>query len=98
MSETDKIRIDLEREKWRDELRFREREIAIKEKEQQGHEGELRLKTREQERSRWTNPLVIAVLAASVAASGNAIVAWLNAYEQQRADSTKAEQARDLDE
>jgi hypothetical protein len=89
---------ELEREKWRDELKLREREIAIKEREQLSKEEELRLTTNEQRRSRWTNPLVLAVFAAAVAAAGNAGVAWLTAHEQRAADIDKGEQARALDE
>jgi hypothetical protein len=71
-------RLAFEREKWRDEFSLRGRELETK-----------RL---DQGRGRWTNPLVIAVFAAAVAALGNAGVAWLTAYEQRQADATKAEQ------
>ena len=95
--EIDQLRIELEREKWRDEVRLREREVEIKEREQRNREEELSLKSREQQRSRWTNPLVLAVLAAAVAAAGNAFVVWLTAYEQRNADLAKADLAREAD-
>jgi type II secretory pathway pseudopilin PulG len=94
----DHLRLDFDREKWRDEVRQRDRELAIREKEQQSHEHELDLKAREQNRTRWTNPLVLAVFAAAIAAAGNGFVAWLNNREQQEAELSRAQQARELDQ
>lgn len=94
--EIEQLRIEFEREKWRGELSLREKEVAIKKREQIGRQAELRLKIQEQRRSRWTNPLVLGVFAAAVAASGNAIVVLLNGYETHRADLTKAESDRIL--
>src|ERR1700680_2103465 len=96
-TEIEELRIELEREKWRGEFSLREKEIAIKERDQIDRQEELRLKFQEQRRSRWTNPLVLAVFAAAIAASGSAVVAWLNGYQTHRADLTKAEADRILE-
>jgi hypothetical protein len=92
---------DLEREKWRAELRLRERELSLREE-------ELCFKNREVQRSRWANPLVLAVLAAALAAAGNAAVAYINGAAQRELEvartktqetieETKAEAARILE-
>ena len=64
-----------ERELWREELRLKERELALKESEHQ--------------RSRWTNPLVLAVVAAALAALGNAVVALINGSQQRALEASQ---------
>lgn len=86
-----------EREKWEVERAFREREIAIKEREQQSQEADLALKKAEHEVAHWKSPLVVAIFAASIAAIGNAILAYENAKSQTRLEAQKAEQARILE-
>jgi hypothetical protein len=81
---------EFEREKWAAELRIREREIAVKEREQDTKDRELQSKIREEKRARWTNPLVLAVLAASLAAAGNAAVALINGILQRSVEETRA--------
>jgi hypothetical protein len=76
---------------------FREREIAIKEREQVSREEELRLKAKEQQQPRWFNPLFLALLAAAIAAAGNAIVAWHNSAAEQQLDQDKSEAQRILE-
>ena len=76
--------IEFEREKWRGEYELREREIKVKE--------------REASRSRWSSPLVLAVLAAAIAALGNAAAIWLTGRSQHDLETTKAEQTRVLEE
>src|SRR5215472_2539677 len=76
--------LEFEREKWRAEYALREREIKVKE--------------REASRSRWSSPLVLAILAAAIAALGNAAVTWLTGRSQHDLGTTKAEQARVLEE
>jgi hypothetical protein len=76
----DDISLEFEREKWDAELRLREREIALKE--------------REANRSPWWNPLIIAIYAATIAALGNAAVAWVSGIEQRGIENQKAEAAR----
>ena len=87
----------LEREKWEAERAFREREIAIKEREQEKQEADLALAQKERAASRWKNPLVVAILAAAVAAMGNALVAYLNGASQTKLERQKSEQARILE-
>jgi hypothetical protein len=84
-------------QQWRDDIRLREREIAIKEREQESREAELHLRGQEQARSRWSSPLVLALLAAAIAAGGNAAVAWLNGRSQQQVDQNKSEADRILE-
>jgi V8-like Glu-specific endopeptidase len=112
----------LEQEKWLAEKAFREREIALKERQQahdlesgqqerDSHERELALKDRAQKvseddlairkeelaRSRWRSPLVLAILAAAIAALGNAIVAYVTGQQSQTLEDTKEESARILE-
>jgi hypothetical protein len=79
-----------DREKWDVERGFRERELAIK-------EGELELRRKEQVGSGWRNPLVVAILAAAVAAAGNAVVVVVNGHFERGLESQKSEQARILE-
>ncbi len=76
--------LDFEREKWRGEYELRKREIEIKEQ--------------EASRSRWSSPLVLAVLAAAIAALGNAAATLLTGREQIELETTKAVQARNTEE
>jgi len=64
-----------ERQKWDDEVRLRNRELEIRDREAQAA-------MRAQERSRWTNPLVLALLAATLAGVGNLAVAWKTGADQ----------------
>ena len=57
----------------------------------------IELKERDTSRSRWSSPLVLAVLAAAVAAAGNALVTWLNGQQARDLEETKAEAARILE-
>jgi hypothetical protein len=72
-----------EREKWVADVRLREREIAVKEE-------EAKAKSEELKRSRWRDPIVLAVLAAAFAAGGNAVVAVINGNLQRSADERRA--------
>jgi len=95
----------LDQEKWIAEKAFRDRELILKEREQNRLEDELRLRREEARRSRWSSPLVIAILTAAAAALGNAAIAWQTAQEHQKEqeannraqvslESFKAESAR----
>jgi len=79
-----------EHKKWDDERAFREREVLVK-------EAELSLKRQEQAASQWRSPLVVAVLAAALAAAGNAAVSFLNGKFQRELEAQKSEQARILE-
>lgn len=61
------------------ELDLREREVAAKER-------EVALKAEELRKSRWGNPLVIALLAATVGLLGNMGVAYLNNRNSERVE------------
>jgi hypothetical protein len=79
-----------DREKWETDIRLREREIAVKEREQDIKDREVQAKIDEQKRSRWTNPLVLAVLVAALAAAGNAGVALINGILQRSLEESRA--------
>src|SRR5258705_9197315 len=67
-ADPDQLRLEFDREKWRDELSLRIRELSLREREQASKEAELQAKRREQPASPWSNPLVLAILAAAIAA------------------------------
>jgi hypothetical protein len=79
-----------EREKWEADIRLRERELALKEREQENRQHEATVQALEFKRSRWSNPLVLAVLAAALAATGNAVVALINGAAQRASDERHA--------
>lgn len=86
-----------EREKWETEKSFREREIVVQEREQKSREAELELKHKEQAVSGWRNPLVITILAAALAAFGNAGVTLLNGRQQRGLEKENGERQRQLE-
>jgi hypothetical protein len=77
------------------------RRIALDEwKAQQEHQIRLReieLKESESHRTRWANPLVLSVIAASIAAGGNAYISWLNGANQLAIESTRNASTRELE-
>ena len=79
----DVARLEFEREKWAADLRLREREFDLR-------QAELELKRKEQQGSRWRSPLTVAVLAAALAATGNAVVALVNGNNQRDLEDRKA--------
>ena len=79
-----------EREKWERNVQLREREIAIKER-------EVARREREGAKGRWANPLVLAIFAATLAAVGNATVAWINGRAERTLEDAKAEAERILE-
>jgi len=87
----------LDRMRWEAECAFREREIAVSEREQESKDAQLALARAEHAASRWKNPLVVAILAAAVAALGNAFVVYTNANSQTNLETLKSEQARILE-
>jgi V8-like Glu-specific endopeptidase len=86
-----------EHEKWQAEKAFRERELSIKEREQVNGEAELELKRKEQASSGWRSPLVVAIIAATMAAVGNAVVSIVNGNLQRQLENQKSEQTRILE-
>lgn len=59
--------------------------------------AELEIKRAEAQASKWRNPLVVAILAASVAGLGNAAVSMLNASSAQSLEESRAESGRILE-
>jgi len=90
MTETLSSDSAFDREKWEADVRLREREIAVKEHEQDTNKLDVQAKLEELRRSRWTNPLVLAVLAATFAAAGNAAVALINGVLQRSLEESRA--------
>jgi hypothetical protein len=75
---------DFEREKWQTDLRLRERELDLKE--------------RELRRSQWTSPLALALFAAAFAALGNAVVAGINGYYNRLLETTRSAAQQELED
>jgi hypothetical protein len=73
-----------EQQKWRDEYQLKTRELDLKQKEQQ--------------RSNWSNPLVVAILAAAVAGLSNAFVAMINGRLQRQIEQSKAAESLRIEE
>jgi len=86
-----------EREKWEREVAFKEKDFTLKERDYLLKEAELELKKQEHAAAGWKSPLVVAILAASIAALGNAWVTMTNGRLQLRLEDQKAEQARILE-
>ena len=90
-------RLELERDKWATEFLLRTQELEIKFAEQRGKKAELDLKRRDQSRAGWWNPLVVAIFAAAIAATGNAVVSIVNGVQQRSIEDQKSEQTRILE-
>ncbi len=73
-----------EQQKWRAEYELKRREVDLKEKEQQ--------------RSTWSSPLVVAILAAAVAGLGSAGVAVINGRLQREIEQNKAAESLRIEE
>lgn len=82
--------VSFEREKWRAEHRLREKELDLKAR-------ELEIRVDESNRARWTNPLVLAIAGAALAALGNVVATYYTGVEQRTTESLKhrAEQERE---
>jgi hypothetical protein len=94
-----------ETEKLKKEWAFRDCEIAIKQTElkikEQARADRFRetdIKVREYNRSRWTNPLVVAIFPASLAAAGNAVITYLKVNVQRASDEGKASRDATLED
>jgi hypothetical protein len=82
-----------EREKFEFDKKIRLREIELKEAEATRLAEELKIKQRESERSRWTNPFIVAIIGATAVGICSAAVSVLNAkYQRDLADSTNQNQ------
>ena len=89
--------LEFEREKWRAEIDLRNREVALKDREQSHRGDEIALKRQEAQLSRWTNPLVLAIIGASVAGLANMGLTWLNSRYQIEQDQSRATQTLALE-
>ena len=88
---------DLDREKLAADVRLRERELALKERQLELKRLEAEEGIRERRRSRWREPLFLAVVAAAIAGLGNACVALVNSSWERQLDRDRAEAARILE-
>lgn len=83
------------------ELNLKHDGIALDEKKaEQEHQvrlKELDLKHDENRRSRWSNPLVLGIIAAAIAAAGNGYVSWLNAENQLTVERTRYSGQKELE-
>jgi V8-like Glu-specific endopeptidase len=86
-----------EARRWEQERSLREHELSLKERAQTTSEQDLAFRRSETRRARWSNPLIVAILAAAVAGLGNAVVAFVNGREGQDLETTRAESARILE-
>jgi hypothetical protein len=83
-----------EQRRWQADLRLRERELDIKERAatqdaaQKAREFDAKLS--DQRWARWTNPLVLAIFAAALAALGNAWLAYVNGAAQRELELTRS--------
>lgn len=82
---------NFEREKWTEDCKFRDREINIKNR-------KLDLKVREERRSRWLNPLAIAIFSAAVVGAVNILQNYLTAGAQLNLETQKAKWARESED
>jgi len=89
--------LEIDRERWSVEISLREREVVVKEREQKTREDALDHQRDEYRKSSWRSPLVLALLAAAVAALGNAAVVLINGTLQRQLEDRKAEQLRILE-
>jgi hypothetical protein len=80
----------LEIEKWQADVRNQEREHALKERAQKLSEEELVLKREETKASRWSSPIVLAIIGATLAGIANAGVALLNNTYQLQLEERKS--------
>ena len=87
---TPELPSDIERLKLTLEVGFRERELQLRER-------EVEIRQKEVASSGWRSPLVVAIMAATLAGIGNASVALVNGYFQRNLESDKANQARNLE-
>jgi len=86
-----------EREKFEAEQAWRNGQQRLAEHDQDLRRMDLALRREESRGSRWTNPLVLAIIAAAIAALGNAIVALLNGIQQRRLEKERADASRALE-
>jgi hypothetical protein len=82
------------------ELELRRLELEEKKTEQEYlvRLKEIGLKEADARRSRWSNPLVLSIVAATIAAAGNAYISWLNGSNQLAVESTRNAALREIEQ
>ncbi len=96
-----KLRMDaarLEENKFEYEKQYRQQELELREKDYLLRSSELQSKEDEVRRQHWFSPLFLAILAAAIAASGNAIVSYLNNSSANKLETLKTESTFRLEE
>lgn len=86
-----------DRERFQADQTARNNQQALAAQDQELRREDLALRRSEQERSRWTNPLVLAIVAAAIAALGNAVVAGVNGRQQRSLERERANANRVLE-
>jgi hypothetical protein len=86
-----------ERERFEAEQALHNRQHRLAEADQALRKADLDLRRDEHERTRWTSPLVLAIVAAAIAALGNAVVAFVNGRQQRELERHRAEANRSLE-
>jgi hypothetical protein len=94
----ERLRLELEREKWQAERAAQERDFVLREREQANRDADTELKRQEQATYKWRSPLVVAVFAAAIAGLFNAGVTGLNGWLQRDLEAGKNEAERKLEE
>lgn len=82
---------DLSRQQLELDIELKRAELASRQADNELRREDHALKLREARASNWRNPLVVAVLAAAVAATGNAVVAYLNNSNLQQVEERKGQ-------
>jgi len=80
------------------EHREQGRRVSRLEFDREKWQSEIEMRERGQARSRWTDPLVVAIFAAAFAALGNAVVAVVNGRLQRELEASKRDAELALEE
>lgn len=94
---TDALTPPTEREKWGHEIELKEKDFMLREREYLLKETELELKKQEHAIAGWKSPLVVAIMAGSIAVLGNALLTMTNGKLQRDLEDQKSEQTRILE-
>ena len=95
--EIEREKLILERELRTAEIELDSRRVEIEESRHELAKSEHSLAHAEHARGQWRNPLVVAIFAATIAALGNAIIAWSNGILQRDLEAQKSESLRILE-
>jgi hypothetical protein len=87
---SERERFDAEQTARQAQIALDTRKADLAERAQVTAEQDLAQRRTEAAGSRWTSPLVLAVLVAAIAAAGNAVVAYVNGAQQRALETTRA--------